>query len=431
MTYKFSNFARSTLASSINNVVTTLSVASGDGAKFPNPGVSEKFMIVVTNNLGQREVMRVTARATDTFTVVRGQEGTTAIAFNAGDRVSHRLTAGAIDAAFGGAIPSATGQAGKLITSDGTTASYSDTLAGPLTLSYASPVFTLNAAASGQTRYSRYRTAGTTRWETGVNGTAESGANAGSDLVEVGYSDAGALLGTWKSVSRATGRRTYVVAPTGAGPAVDFQIPHNSAQRVRAYNSDAGNGALAGFAAETNDGQLRVDASSTALRSLIGIGASIGWTGGGTTVFGSFSASTVEFWYNNTAYVRLTGGKVDIPLGSGTLTLNTHPTRAMLGAIALRSSAGSTSVGAHGGTRAPDWWQIRYRLKNAVQGYAAGDIANAAPTGSTNCAIARFDATNAYLVQQSGSIAVLNASTGAATTLTSTDLEAYIMCGWL
>ena len=128
------------------------------------PGASEKFMIVVTNNLGQREVMRVTARATDTLTVVRGQEGTTAIAFNAGDRVSHRLTAGAIDAAFGGAIPSATRQAGKLITSDGTTASYSDTLAGPLTLSYASPVFTLNAAASGQTRYSRYRTAGTTRW---------------------------------------------------------------------------------------------------------------------------------------------------------------------------------------------------------------------------------------------------------------------------
>ena len=28
----------------------------------------------------------------------------------------------------------------------------------------------------------------------------------------------------------------------GAGTAVDFQISHNSAQRVRAYNSDAGNG---------------------------------------------------------------------------------------------------------------------------------------------------------------------------------------------
>ena len=147
-------------------------------------------------------------------------------------------------------------------------------------------------------------------------------------------------------------------------------------------------------------------------------------------MFGSFSASRSS---SGTTTRRTCGSPAEGRHSSrpGTLTLNTHPTRAMLGAIALRSSAGSTSVGAHGGTRAPDWWQIRYRLKNAVQGYAAGDIANAAPTGSTNCAIARFDATNAYLVQQSGSIVVLNASTGTATTLTSTDLEAYIMCGWL
>jgi hypothetical protein len=45
---------------------------------------------------GNIEIVRVTARATDSFTIVRAQEGTAARSFSAGDRVELRLTAGAI-----------------------------------------------------------------------------------------------------------------------------------------------------------------------------------------------------------------------------------------------------------------------------------------------------------------------------------------------
>lgn len=85
------NNATSTLASSITNVVTSLTVAAGDGAKYPNPGAGEYFYCTLSNALGTTiEIVKVTARATDVFTVVRGQDGTTGQAFNAGDIVEMR-----------------------------------------------------------------------------------------------------------------------------------------------------------------------------------------------------------------------------------------------------------------------------------------------------------------------------------------------------
>ena len=67
----------------------------GDGVKFPViSDVSDWFPLTLTKSTGDSEIVRVTARAADTLTVTRAQEGTTAIAFNAGDRAELRLTAG-------------------------------------------------------------------------------------------------------------------------------------------------------------------------------------------------------------------------------------------------------------------------------------------------------------------------------------------------
>jgi len=82
----YTNFAESTLASAITSGATSLSVASGDGAKFPSPGSGQIFWAVLEEGT-TREVVKVTARSTDTFTVVRGQQGTTASAFGAGAKV--------------------------------------------------------------------------------------------------------------------------------------------------------------------------------------------------------------------------------------------------------------------------------------------------------------------------------------------------------
>lgn len=85
------NFAKSTLASGIDNAVTSCGVATGDGTKFP----SVPFNAVVWNKTDfadpaddvDHEVVRVTAISTDTFTITRAQEGTSATNHNTGGKV--------------------------------------------------------------------------------------------------------------------------------------------------------------------------------------------------------------------------------------------------------------------------------------------------------------------------------------------------------
>lgn len=62
------------------------------------------------------------------------------------------------------------------------------------------------------------RTAGVARWFTGGNGTAEGGANAGTDWILQAYSDAGALIGTALTVTRATMAATWANAVKSSSP---------------------------------------------------------------------------------------------------------------------------------------------------------------------------------------------------------------------
>lgn len=90
------NNAASRLASTITGSSTSLSVTSGEGAKFPSPGAGEWFPVTLLKSDGSLEIVRCTARSGDVLTVTRGQEGTSAQAFSVGDRVELRLTAAAI-----------------------------------------------------------------------------------------------------------------------------------------------------------------------------------------------------------------------------------------------------------------------------------------------------------------------------------------------
>ena len=86
---KIKNRAFSTLAADIISTATSLSVAAGEGAKFPASG---DFHITIED-----EILKCTAITTDTLTVTRAQEGTTAAAHTAGKSVELRITAGVID----------------------------------------------------------------------------------------------------------------------------------------------------------------------------------------------------------------------------------------------------------------------------------------------------------------------------------------------
>lgn len=99
--YQFTNNAATTLASSILVGATSLTVASTTGALFPTLTGSNFFYCTLQNTAGSTvEIVKVTARSTDTFTIVRAQEGTTASAFASGDKVELRLTAGEITELF-------------------------------------------------------------------------------------------------------------------------------------------------------------------------------------------------------------------------------------------------------------------------------------------------------------------------------------------
>ena len=95
MTIQFTNNAATTLASGITNVATTLTVASGTGVLFPTPSGALFFYATLQSatNSAIREIVKVTARTTDTFTIVRGQDGTSGTAFSTGDKVELRVTA--------------------------------------------------------------------------------------------------------------------------------------------------------------------------------------------------------------------------------------------------------------------------------------------------------------------------------------------------
>jgi hypothetical protein len=101
MGIKVANNANATLAASITSSSTSITVTSGQGARFPTLSAGDYFyatLIDVSNNL---EIVKVTARSTDVLTVTRAQESTTARAYSTGDRIELRLTAQTfIDAAL-------------------------------------------------------------------------------------------------------------------------------------------------------------------------------------------------------------------------------------------------------------------------------------------------------------------------------------------
>jgi hypothetical protein len=103
--YQFTNNAATTLASGITNSATSLTVASGTGALFPSISGTQYFMCTLQNTAGTSiEIVKVTARSTDTFTIVRAQEGTSGTAFSTGDKFELRLTAGEINQLFSGVV---------------------------------------------------------------------------------------------------------------------------------------------------------------------------------------------------------------------------------------------------------------------------------------------------------------------------------------
>jgi hypothetical protein len=98
MTRKYSSISvESTLASGISNSATSITVATGTGSALLGgitlaAGNVDQFTVAIDPDTQNEEIVFITAVSSDTFTVVRGRAGSSAISHTGGATVRHVVT---------------------------------------------------------------------------------------------------------------------------------------------------------------------------------------------------------------------------------------------------------------------------------------------------------------------------------------------------
>jgi hypothetical protein len=103
MGVKVTNNAYGTISTGITSTATTITLDSGQGNRFPTLGAGDYFYATLIDTSNNLEVVKVTARSTDSMTVTRGEDNTTARAFSIGDRFELRPTAALFEDIISGA----------------------------------------------------------------------------------------------------------------------------------------------------------------------------------------------------------------------------------------------------------------------------------------------------------------------------------------
>ena len=104
MTRKYSSISvETTLASGISNSATSMTVATGAGAALLggvtlSSGNIDTFSVALDPDTINEEIVFITANSSDTFTIVRGQSGTSAISHSGGASVKHVFVSEALNA---------------------------------------------------------------------------------------------------------------------------------------------------------------------------------------------------------------------------------------------------------------------------------------------------------------------------------------------
>jgi hypothetical protein len=94
--------AASTLAANLSADATTLTVAAGEGNRFPSPTTGDVLLTLSDSSGSKTEIVACTARSGDTLTIVRGAQDTAKQAFSSGDKVTLRLSPGTRTSQFYG-----------------------------------------------------------------------------------------------------------------------------------------------------------------------------------------------------------------------------------------------------------------------------------------------------------------------------------------
>jgi hypothetical protein len=104
MTRKYSSISvETTLASSLSNSATSMTVATSGGAALLggvtlSSGNIDTFSVAIDPDTVNEEIVFITGNSSDTFTIVRGQSGTSAISHSGGATVKHVFVSEALNA---------------------------------------------------------------------------------------------------------------------------------------------------------------------------------------------------------------------------------------------------------------------------------------------------------------------------------------------
>lgn len=240
MAQLFTNNAKSTLASGINNSATSISLAAGTGSLFPNPTGGDYFYATIYQVSGSgeanHEIVKVTARSTDTLTVTRAQEGTTAKSFNTNDPIELRLTTGFLN----DVTLTAPGLSGVATFSAGTAAAPALTTSGDTNTGVYFPAADNVAITTGGTQRLSVDSlgnvghkSGTPQWApSGNDGVVVSGATTGTTNYISTYLDNSTL-----QIGAGTTQKTGVVIygqTTGTGSVVAIRTGNAERLKVQA-----------------------------------------------------------------------------------------------------------------------------------------------------------------------------------------------------
>jgi hypothetical protein len=104
MTRKYSSISvETTLASGISNSAASMTVATGAGAALLggvtlSAGNIDTFSVAIDPDTINEEIVFITANSADSFTIVRGQSGTSAISHSGGATIKHVFVSEALNA---------------------------------------------------------------------------------------------------------------------------------------------------------------------------------------------------------------------------------------------------------------------------------------------------------------------------------------------
>jgi len=201
MSVKFSNNGHSTLAASLTDSATSITVASGHGARFPSLSSGEYFYATLIDASNNLEIVKVTGRSSDVLTATRAQESTTARAYAIGDRIELRVTAAGITDAtnIDNIVPSQSGNSGKFLKTDGTNVSFA--IAGSTDASDLSSGTLASARLPGGTVLQTICSYGIQNATTTITGSTSPGAQYGANRVGRTYGLAETINITCRSTS--------------------------------------------------------------------------------------------------------------------------------------------------------------------------------------------------------------------------------------